>query len=80
MSVIAWFARNGVAANLLMVMLLVLGIRSAFFTLPVEGFPEFDLDEISVSVAYRGATPAETEEGVVLKIEEAIKAAKGRGV
>lgn len=77
MGIIAWFARNGVAANLLMVALLVLGIRSAFFVMPVEGFPEFDADEISVSVSYRGATPAETEEGVVLKIEEAIKDLRG---
>ena len=60
MSIIAWFAKNGVAANLLMVVLLLLGIRSAFFTMPIEGFPEFDPDEISVSVTYRGATPAET--------------------
>ncbi|MFT4550037.1 MAG: multidrug efflux pump subunit AcrB [Verrucomicrobiales bacterium] len=74
---IAWFAKNGVAANLLMVVLLVLGIRSAFFVMPIEGFPEFDSDEISVSVSYRGATPAETEEGVVLKIEEAIKDLEG---
>ena len=75
--VIAWFARNGVAANLLMLTLLALGIRSAFFVMPVEGFPEFDLDEINVSVSYRGATPEETEEGVVLKIEEAIKDLEG---
>jgi len=77
MGIIAWFARNGVAANLLMVALLALGIRSAFFVMPIEGFPEFSLDEISVSVSYRGATPAETEEGVVLKIEEAIKDLEG---
>ncbi|MGI9240005.1 MAG: efflux RND transporter permease subunit [Verrucomicrobiales bacterium] len=75
--VIAWFAKNGVAANLLMVALFALGIRSAFFVMPVEGFPEFDPDEITVSVSYRGATPAETEEGVVLKIEEAIKDLEG---
>ena len=77
MGIISWFAKNGVAANLLMVVLLALGIRSAFFTMPIEGFPEFDLDEISVSVTYRGATPAETEEGAVLKVEEAIKDLEG---
>ncbi|CAN5432620.1 efflux RND transporter permease subunit [soil metagenome] len=70
---IAWFARNPVAANLLMAAIAVAGI----FTLvtgrvPLEVFPQFDSDTVSISVPYRGSTPEEVEESVVIRIEEAI--------
>ena len=70
--IIAWFARNGVAANLLMLAILMAGINTLFKRIPTEVFPEFELDMITVSVPYRGSTPAEVEESVVVKIEEAI--------
>lgn len=68
---ISWFARNPVAANLLMVVILVAGAWAALTT-PLEDFPEFEPDWVSVSVSYPGATPAEVEEAVVVRIEEAI--------
>jgi len=75
---IAFFARNGVAANLLMLALVLWGT----FTLvsgriPLEVFPEFESRNISVSVAYRGATPEEVEESVVIRVEEAIASVEG---
>ncbi|MBU3022759.1 efflux RND transporter permease subunit [Aestuariibacter sp. A3R04] len=70
--VIAWFARNSVAANLLMVILLVGGIFSAF-SIQKQVFPAFEINVINVRVPYLGAAPQEVEEGVILKIEEAIK-------
>ncbi len=68
---IAWMAGNSVASNLLMVLLLVGGL---FFMMQIkqEVFPEFDLDTVSVGVAYSGASPAEVEQGIILPIEEAI--------
>lgn len=69
---IRWFARNGVAANLLMFLIAALGLNAIFNRIPLEVFPEFELDIVRVTVPYRGATPAEVEEGVVVRIEEAL--------
>jgi multidrug efflux pump subunit AcrB len=73
---IAWFAENHVAANLLM-LLLVLGGITALFTVPIKTFPDIDIDLITVSVAYRGAAPEEVEEGVCVRIEEEIEGVDG---
>jgi len=73
---IAWFAKNNVAANLLMILLVVGGIFSAF-SIQKQVFPSFEIDVISVRVPYLGAAPQEVEEGVLLKIEEAIKDLEG---
>lgn len=74
--VIAFMAKNGVAANLLMMFMLVAGYFS-FNTIVQEVFPESTLDTISVSVPYPGATPQEIEESIVQKIEEAVVAVEG---
>ncbi|MEM0961922.1 MAG: efflux RND transporter permease subunit, partial [Bacteroidota bacterium] len=73
---IAWMARNGVAANLLMVGLIAAGLIS-LTRMVIEVFPEFSLDAIQVSVVYPGATPEEVEESIVQKIEEQIEAVEG---
>ncbi|MGI9243028.1 MAG: efflux RND transporter permease subunit [Verrucomicrobiales bacterium] len=70
---IAWFARNSVAANLLMIGIIAAGLHAALFKIRLEFFPEFEPNTVSVSVPYRGATPAEAEEAVVVRIEEAIQ-------
>ena len=69
---IAWFARNSVAANLLMVVILVLGLHAVTQRIPLEVFPSFELDIISINVPFRGATPEDAEQAVVSRIEEAI--------
>ncbi len=69
---IAWFARNGVAANLLLIAIVVAGALSLSQWLVLEVFPEFESDIVEVQVVYRGATPAEIEEALVVRIEEAI--------
>ena len=73
---IAWFARNHVAANLLMWMLIVGGIFGAI-SIQKQVFPNFEFDIINVRVPYLGAAPQEVEEGVILKIEESIKDLEG---
>jgi multidrug efflux pump subunit AcrB len=75
---IAWFAGNGVAANLLMLTLAVSGLL-VLPTIPLEVFPEFSADVITVSVPYPGAAPEEVEEGVVIRVEEAIQDLEGIG-
>ena len=74
--VIAWFAANHVAANLLMLFIIVAGIISAF-AIRKETQPEFELNMIQVQVPYLGAAPQEVEEGVVVKVEEAVQDVKG---
>lgn len=70
---IAWFARNPVAANLLLLLVIVAGLHSVSNRLVLEVFPEFETDRVSVQMSYRGATPEEIEEGILIKIEEAIQ-------
>ncbi|MEW9797025.1 efflux RND transporter permease subunit [Alteromonas sp. CYL-A6] len=73
---IAWFARNNVAANLLMWLLIVGGIFGTF-TIQKQIFPAFEINIINVRVPYLGAAPQEVEEGVILKVEEAVKNLEG---
>lgn len=75
---IAFFARNSVAANLLMFAILIGGAATLFMKrIPLEVFPEFDSNYINISVPYRGATPEEVEESIVIRIEEAISDVEG---
>lgn len=74
---IAWFARNDVAANLLMLTLLVLGIGSLMLYVPLEVFPSDEPRIIQVQVNLRGATPEEVETAVSIKLEEAVQDLEG---
>jgi hydrophobic/amphiphilic exporter-1 (mainly G- bacteria), HAE1 family len=67
---------NPVAMNLLMLVTLLLGGVS-LIRIPRENFPNFSIDRLSINVIYPGASPAETEEGICIKIEEAIDGVDG---
>ena len=69
---IGWLARNPVAANLLMVLIVASGLTAAA-TVTEEVFPELDLRRIRIEVPYLGAAPEEVESGVVVRIEEAVQ-------
>ena len=73
---IAYMARNGVAANLLLAFMIVAGLF-AYRTIVQEVFPENSLDTVRATVVYPGATPEEVEEAIVQKIEEAVEAVEG---
>jgi multidrug efflux pump subunit AcrB len=73
---LAWFAANHVAANVLMVIVVVSGAL-ALWNVVIEVFPEFETDMITIRVPYRGASPAEAEEGVCVRVEEAISSIEG---
>lgn len=73
---IAWMAKNPVAANIAMVILLVGGLLSVS-GIKQEIFPKFSLDMINISVVYPGANPEEIEESVVLAIEDAVRGIDG---
>ncbi len=74
--IIAWFASNHVAANLLMYLIIIAGLLSAT-TIRKQTQPDFELNNVQVQVQYLGAAPQEVEEGVVIKIEEAIQDVDG---
>ena len=71
-----WFIENKVASNLLMIAIIVGGLLS----LPLldrEVMPGIPLDMIQVNVEYPGASPAEIEERICIRIEEAIHDLEG---
>ncbi len=63
---------NPVLVNLMTWTLLVGGVYSAL-TLVREMFPEATPNAVRIRTIYPGATPAEVEKGISVKIEEAIK-------
>jgi multidrug efflux pump subunit AcrB len=73
---IAWMARNPVAANLLMFFLLIGGLLMSC-RVKQEVFPETEMDMITISVPYPGASPAEVEQGIILAVEEAVRGIDG---
>ena len=73
---IAWFTRNPVAANLLMFVLLVGGLL-ATYSLHQEEFPNINTQMVNITVPYLGAAPEESEQGVCIRIEEAIDGIEG---
>ena len=73
---IEWFARNGVAANLVAGLILIVGLL-AIPNIKQEVFPEFSSNWVLVRVPYPGAAPAEVEEGICAKIEEVVRGLQG---
>ncbi|MEE2782542.1 MAG: efflux RND transporter permease subunit [Pseudomonadota bacterium] len=74
--IIGWFANNHVAANLLMGLIILSGLVS-LPRMPVTFFPDVEIPQINVSVAYLGAAPEEVEEGVCIRIEEELEGIEG---
>jgi multidrug efflux pump subunit AcrB len=73
---IAWMARNSIAANLLMFILLGGGLWSAV-AIQKEVFPESQLDVVGITVGYPGASPSEVEQGILRPIEGAVRSVDG---
>lgn len=74
--IIAWFARNPVAANLLMIFIIIGGLFSAL-TIQKQMFPQLEFNWISITTAYPGAGPKEVEVGITEKVEEALQGVQG---
>ncbi|MGZ0657031.1 efflux RND transporter permease subunit [Coraliomargarita sp. W4R53] len=73
---IAWFCDNTVVANILMLIILGMGISTAF-SVRKEAFPSFDAESVTISVPFRGGTPEDVERGVALRIEESLQGVQG---
>ncbi|OQX39104.1 MAG: hypothetical protein B0D91_02370 [Oceanospirillales bacterium LUC14_002_19_P2] len=74
--VIAWFTRNPVAANLLMLIIVVAGITAAF-SIKKRTFPDFEINKIQVVIDYPGASPGDVEQGISIRVEEALNGIAG---
>lgn len=68
---IQWMADNHVAANILMLIFVIGGLLIGR-SVKQEVFPEFDMDMVTVTVAYPGASPVEVEDGIIRPIEHAV--------
>jgi multidrug efflux pump subunit AcrB len=75
---IRWFVDNPIAANLMMIFLLI-GGALAIPALDKQFFPDFELNSVSVSMPYRGAGPSEVEQQICMRIEEAVHDLNGVG-
>lgn len=74
--IISWMVHNRITPNLLMFILMAGGL---FMTTKIkrEVFPSFELDIVTITMAYPGASPAEVEQGIVLAIEESVRTLEG---
>ena len=75
--IIAWFARNHVAANLLMGFIILGGLFSALVIIQKQMFPQLELNSISIVASYPGAAPQDVEEGIAIRVEEALEQVQG---
>ncbi|QUM78541.1 efflux RND transporter permease subunit [Moritella sp. 24] len=73
---ISWFASNSVAANLLLISIILLGVM-ALGNLRKEAFPSIEPDTIRVSVNYDSGDAKQAEEGIAIKIEDALETVAG---
>ncbi len=74
--IITWFVDNRVAANLIMIFVILSGV----ITIPIlkmEVFPEIDIEIINVNVVYPGASPSDVESSICVKIEERLQGLEG---
>ncbi len=74
---IRWFANNGIAANLLMIGILLAGLHAAFFRIPLEVSPALEMNVVRMRIAYPGATPKDVEKAILIPVEQAFEGMKG---
>ncbi|RCV88810.1 efflux RND transporter permease subunit [Billgrantia montanilacus] len=74
--VIPWFTANPVAANLLLILIIVAGLLTVG-DLRKEAFPAADPESITVSVTYLSGSAQQSEEGVAIKVENALEGVTG---
>ncbi len=75
-ALVATVIRHAVFANLILVLLLFAGLLATLVMIR-EVMPSFLVETIQVQVPYPGAGPEEVEEGICLKIENAIEGIQG---
>ncbi len=74
---IRWFAQNEIAANFLMVGILLAGIYTAFTQIPLEVRPSRKHTMVHMSMPYRGGTAKDVEKAILIPVEEALDGISG---
>ncbi|MCH9662286.1 MAG: efflux RND transporter permease subunit [Gammaproteobacteria bacterium] len=74
---IAWFARNHVAANILMLAIIATGLYSWFYRTAVSAFPDFESGVIQIYTSFPGSSPGDVEKGITNRIEQSIDDLEG---
>lgn len=74
---IAWFAKNDVAANILLVVIMLSGLYFMSAKVPIDMFPDIEIRNVNVTMSLPGSSPQEVEEGITIKVEEAIQDLEG---
>ncbi len=75
-SLISWFVRNPVAANLMMFIMFMTGVYG-YFSLEREFIPQTTFNGMTVSVSWPGANPRDVEQQLIVRIEEAVDGLDG---
>jgi len=75
--VIAWFAKNSIAANLLMLAILLGGLYVAFFRITLEMEPNRDYGVVFINKSYPGATPRDVQKEILVPVENALESLDG---
>lgn len=70
------FASHRVAANLLMLLLILSGLYG-LRQLNTQFFPDFDIDIVTVEVIWSGATAEDVERSILLPVEQSLRAVNG---
>jgi len=74
---IEWFAKNHVAANLLMFAIMTLGVLAIKKEIALELLPDFELGSVTITTILPGGNPTSIEETITARIEEAISDLQG---
>lgn len=74
---IRWFAKNGIAANFLMVAILIAGLYTAFYRLPLEVTPRRGWNTVEIRMTYHGATAKDVERAILIPIEQSLEGIRG---
>lgn len=76
-AIVSFFVKYPIWANAIIFIALAGGFGTYYAKLKKSFFPERDPNRVTVTVNYPGASPEEMEEGITIKIEEAIKGLEG---
>ncbi|MDA7614610.1 efflux RND transporter permease subunit [Verrucomicrobiales bacterium] len=74
---IRWFANNNIAANFLMLAILLSGGYVALNKIPLEVQPAKTYSNIRITMSYRGGTAKDVEQSVLIPIESALEGIEG---
>jgi multidrug efflux pump subunit AcrB len=75
-SLISWWVRNAIAANLLMIAIFLMGIYG-FFKMEREFIPAPKVTSINISGSWLGASPNDIQEQIISRIEKSIEGIDG---